>query len=280
MGQLLAFLYKFRAFFAFLVLEVFCIWLIIANNNYQKTVFINTASGLIGSINESSNEISDYFSLGRVNRELAEENERLRALLLNRPLLSDSVIQFEIEADTTDTVQYILRNAEVINNSIRLANNTFMINKGRKAGIAPNMGVITPQGIAGKVRSVSDRYARVVSLLNTRNPVSARHKNSNRQGTVQWDGVDPRKAKLLYIMREVNVQPGDSIVTSGFNAIFPKDMLIGTVATVSPDANQRDLDITINLSVDFGALEHVYVIENQFKPEKDSLEQSDPLNIQ
>ena len=250
-----------------------------ANNNYQKTVFINTASGLIGTINESSNELSDYLALSGVNRELAEENARLRAMLLNQGVLPDSLLQFDIDPDTTDSVQYILRTAEVIDNSTRLANNMFMIDKGSDHGIAPNMGIVNSLGVVGKVRSVSGRYARAISLLNTRNPISARHKNSNRYGTVQWDGSDPQIAKLLYITRDVPVAPGDSIVTSGFNAIFPKDLMIGVVSKVEPDPNQRDLDIEITLSVDFGALEHVYVIENQLRPEKDSLMLNDPLNF-
>ncbi len=175
MGQLLAFLYKFRAFFTFLILEVFCIWLIVSNNNYQKTVFINSAAGLVGTVNESANEITDYFSLARVNRELAEENERLRAELLNRPESLDSLVQFDIDPDTTDTVQYRLRTAEVIDNTTNLANNLFMINKGSSDGIEPGMGVVTSTGIAGKVRSVGKRYTRVVSVLNPRSPISARH---------------------------------------------------------------------------------------------------------
>lgn len=280
MGQLLAFLFKFRAFFTFLVLEILCIWLIISNNNYQKTVFINTASGLVGSITESSDEISDYFELNKVNKELAAENERLRALLFNREVSLDSIGQPLIDPDTTDSIQYYLRTAEVIDNSVANSRNFFIINKGSRDGIEPNMGVINSLGVVGKIRSVSHRYATAVSVLNTSNAVSARHKTSNRLGTVQWDGVDPRKAKLLYITRDVELQLGDTVITSGFNAIFPKAMTIGFVSSIEPDPNQQYWDIGIDLSVDFGSLEYVYVIENRLKIEKDSLVQSDPLNQQ
>jgi rod shape-determining protein MreC len=283
MGRLLAFLFKFRAFFTFLVLEVFCIWLIVNNNNYQKTVFINTSSELIGSVTESSDEISDYFELNKVNKELAEENRKLRALLLNAQLTPDSIdslVNLEIDADTTDSIQYVLQTAEVIDNSIAVNHNYFIINKGKRDGIEPNMGVINSRGIVGKIRSVSNRFSTAISVLNTRNPISAEHKASKRFGTVQWDGLDPRKAKFLYITRDVELQVGDTIVTSGFNAIFPKNLAIGLVSSVKPDANQRDWDIVIDLAVDFGALEHVYVIKNQFITEKDSLVKSDPLNLQ
>ena len=279
MGQLLRFLYKYRAFFTFLLLEIICIWLIVANNNYQKTVYLNTASGVIGGITESQDEISDYFTLGRVNKELAAENARLRQLLLNQQVPIDSLADFSIESDSTDSVQYLLRMAEVIDNSVRQTNNFFMINKGSEDGIAPNMGVINPNGVVGKVRSVSRRYAHVISLLNTRNPISARLSRTNRFGTIQWDAADHRKAKLLFITRDVPVQVGDTVVTSSFNAVFPKDLMIGIVSKATPDPNQRDLDIEVELSVDFGKLEYVYVIENQLKPEKDSLAQTNPLEL-
>lgn len=279
MDQLLKFLYKYRTFFTFLALEAFCIWLIVSNNNHQKTVFLNSATEAIGTINESINEVSHYFSLAQSNRELAAENERLRVQLLNSTRVPNRVVPFDTDPDATDTVQYRLRRAEVIDNSISLTNNLFMINRGSREGIRPGMGVITPTGIVGKVRSVSKRYARVVSLLNIRNMTSARHLPSQRMGTVQWDGADPDKAQLLYITREVKVQPGDTVITSGFNAIYPKGLMIGVVSAVAPDPNQRDLKIEVNLSVNFGTLEYVYVIENRHLVEKDSLIKNDPLNF-
>lgn len=57
-------------------------------------------------------------------------------------------------------------------------------------------------------------------------------------------------------------------------------MTIGFVSSIEPDPNQQYWDIGIDLSVDFGSLEYVYVIENRLKIEKDSLVQSDPLNQQ
>ena len=77
MGQLLAFLVKYRAFFIFLFLELICISLIVSNNDYQRSAYLKSSSSLIGSITESSDNIGEYFGLKRVNRELAEENARV-----------------------------------------------------------------------------------------------------------------------------------------------------------------------------------------------------------
>ena len=257
--------------------------MIVGNNDYQRTAFINGASGFIGSVNKTSNSIGDYFELSRVNEELAEENARLREQLLSQQRTKvqlDSAEQVTIATDSTDTVQYILRQAEVVQNSIRNANNFFMINKGSRDSIKPDMGVVNSFGVVGKIRSVSERFAQGVSVLNTKNPISVKHAPSGRVGTLQWGGTDPKFSDLIYITPDVSVQIGDTIVTSSYNAIFPKEMMVGTVASVSEDSNRTYLQIQVELSVDYGRLSYVYVIENQHKAELDSLVESNPLDQQ
>lgn len=273
MGQLLAFLVKYRAFFLFLCLECICIILIVSNNDYQRSAYISSSSSFVGGITETSDNIGDYFGLKRVNKELAEENAQLRAELLKSTRVSvDSLDQFVIETDSTDSVSYKLTSAEITKNNILNANNFFIIDKGARDGIQPEMGVISPFGIVvGKIRSVSRKYSTGISLLNTRNSFSAKHKTSNRIGTIRWDAADPKFAQLLYITPDVNMQIGDTIVTSGFSAIFPKDMIFGTVAKSERDANNTYLNVEVELSVDFGRLSYVYVIENVRRQEQDSL---------
>ncbi len=282
MGQLLAFLIKYRAFLLFLVLETFCIWLIVQNNDYQRSAFINSSSKFVGSVNETSRDIGDYFRLRRVNDELAAENARLRELLFSgtEEIPIDSLVKLTIDKDTTDSIQYILKPAEITRNSVQLVNNFFMINKGSKDGIEPGMGVMNSFGVVGTIRSVSKNVAEGISILNTRNSVSALHLKSDRVGTVQWDGRNPKRAALLYITPDVELAKGDSIVTSSFNAVFPKEVLIGTVDEVSRDEQNTYLQIMINLSVDFAKLSYVYVIKNELKIEQDSLMNSNPLDIQ
>ncbi|MFY0593212.1 rod shape-determining protein MreC [Roseivirga sp.] len=281
MGQLLAFLFKYRAFFIFLCLEFLCIVLIVSNNDYQRSAYISSSSGFVGGITETSDNIGDFFSLKRVNKELAEENARLKAELLGlRTAPIDSLDQKLIITDSTERSNYRLISAEIVNNNIRNTSNFFMINKGSNDGIMPEMGVISPFGVVGKIRTVSKKYSIGISLLNTRNSFSAKHQSSDRIGTVQWDGADPKFAQLLYITPDVEVQKGDTIVTSGFSSIFPKDMIIGRVEGSQKDANSTYLNIKVALSVDFGRLSYVRVIENVEKIEQDSLINANPEDIQ
>lgn len=281
MGQLLSFLYRFRAFFTFLLLELFCIWLIVRNNDYQRSSFSNATANAVGSINKTTGNVSEYFSLKKVNKDLAEENAKLRSLLLStRNLPFDSLSGNLIASDSTDSLRFELITAEVVRNSIRNTNNFFMINKGSKDGLAEGMGVINTFGVVGKIRAVNENFAQGISLLNTKNPISAKHKVTGRMGTVLWEGINPKKAKLLYLTSEVGVEVGDTIVTSGFNSLFPKEVMIGTVSSATPDKNNTYLNIELDLSVDFGGLSFVYVIKNHDKPEQDSLINSNPQLFQ
>ena len=117
--------------------------------------------------------------------------------------------------------QYNYLAAKAINNSTHLNHNFITINKGSKHGITPDMGVINSKGVVGKVMSVSKNFATVASLLNIDMNVSAIIKRDNTFGTVHWNGKDQETIQLLYVPRHMQLSKGDTIVTSGYNALVP-----------------------------------------------------------
>lgn len=278
MSQLIAFLVRARIVLIFLGLQGLCFLLLISNNDYQKTAFINGASGFIGGVSNTSRNVQDYFELKRVNGELAAENAMLRELL-QQPISGslDSLKQYIYETDSLDSVQYRFIPAEVVQNNFRMTNNFFLINKGSNDSIAPGMGVISSLGIVGKIRDVSKNYAQGISVLNTKNPISIKHKTSGRIGTLIWNGTDEKSADVLYMTPDVPIAIGDTILTSSYNAVFPKEILAGIVSAVETDENKTYLNIKIRLAVDFARISQVYIVKNEMKPEIDSLVNSNPL---
>ncbi len=135
------------------------------------------------------------------------------------------------------------------------------------------MAVISAKGAVGKVKSVSKHYSVLISLLNTDEQVSSIIRSLGYFGTSQWDGVDPRRVELLYIPRHVKLHTGDTVVTSGYNAIFPEGVLIGVIKEVNLKEETPFYDIKVELAQDFGKLTFVEVIKSNLKQEKDSLEQ-------
>jgi rod shape-determining protein MreC len=134
------------------------------------------------------------------------------------------------------------------------------------------MAAISVMGAVGKVKSTSDHFSVLISLLNIDEQVSSVIKRTGHFGTIQWDGTDPLSIQLKYIPRHVKPLAGDTITTSGFNAVFPEGVLIGVIKEVRLKEEAPFYDITVALAQDFSSLAFVEVIRSNFKAERDSLE--------
>jgi len=275
MQRLFYFIYKYRAFFTFLVLELICVWLIVENNNYQGARFYNSSNTVVASLNNFSQSIRDYFLLRDQNAVLAEEVALLRKQLeVNNQRLQvyDSVTV----KDSLLISRFDFVSAKVVNNQVDRVKNFITINKGENAGLKPGMAVISSAGAVGKIKAVSKHYSVVTSLLNIDVMVSGLLKRTGHFGSVKWDGRDPDRIDLMYIPRHVKPVKGDTIVTSGYSAIFPEGIAIGTVDEVILQDAELFYTLKIKLAQDFRKLSYVSVIRSNLRHELDSLEQQIP----
>src|SRR5690606_20366802 len=119
--------------------------------------------------------------------------------------------------------------AKVINNSVDEASNFFTIDAGSEQGIRPDMGVISPNGIAGIIKGVSANFSVAISALNLKAKISAQMRKSKDYGTLEWDGTSPLLGILRNIPTHIRIEKGDTVETSGFSSIFPEGILVGTV---------------------------------------------------
>lgn len=279
MRNLFAFIYRFRAFLLFVLLEVLCVYMLVRYNTYQGAAFFNSANKYVGQVLDFQSSITDYFRLASVNSSLARENAALReeVLRFKRAEFIDSVSTLDTTFfATTDTLQsnpYILHAGRVINNSIRRANNTITLSIGTANGVKPGMGVVSPAGVVGRIKTVSKNYSTATSLLHSQMLISAKIKKNNTFGTIKWTGGDYRTALLDYIPLHVKPMKGDTIVTSGYNTVFPEGIMVGTISSVAKEQDKSFYTIRVKLSVDFAQLSYVYVIENTVKQEREDLEQ-------
>lgn len=272
MQRLFLFFYQYRAFFTFLILELFCAWLIIGNNPYQGARFFNSSNGLVAGLNNVSQGVREYFLLRQVNSTLARENAYLRSKFEQLNQLR-YVTPLPANIDSTVVGQFDFVSAKVVNNTVNRFTNFITINRGADDGLKPGMAVISSMGVIGKVRTVSSHYSVVTSILHVDVEVSALLKRTGHFGTVQWDGLDPDYVKLKYIPRHVEPVKGDTVVTSGYNSIFPAGIMIGLIDEVHL-TDELFYDLRVKLSQDFRKLSYVEVVKNDLKNELDSLEQS------
>ena len=258
MRSLFRLLIKNYPFLLFLVLEVISVVFIVNYNSFQRASFLNSSNAVTAGIYNSYSGVVQYFRLARVNAELSEENTRLLNMLENyQHAFSDSI---RIAHKQDSAFQYIP--ARVINNSVNKQQNYITLNKGRKDGIKPDQGIVSPNGIVGIVTNVSESYSMGLSVLNPRWSVSAKLQKSGFYGSLVWDGEDYQRAQLSEIPFHVILQLGDTIVTSGYSSVFPAGILNGTIDAFDRPEGENYYTISVLLSADFKSITYVEVIGN------------------
>ena len=264
MNKILEFLYKYLAVIIFVVLEVLAFGLVVNKNDLQRSVAFRSATTLSAWTYGVTNSVTEYFGLAEANKYLAEENARLCKEIADCKLqIADYRLQIADSVEAQSGENYL--SAKVVYNSVYDLQNYIIIDKGSAHGVEEDMGVFAPQGIVGVVQRVSKNYAVVLPIINPEQVISAKIKGNNQLGSVKWNGKSPLKAKLYEIPNHVNVVAGDTIVTSGFSAIFPDGMMIGVVDKATVVENTMYCDIDIALAVDFQSLTYVtvFAFENQ-----------------
>jgi rod shape-determining protein MreC len=268
MKSLLRFLIRYHVLMLFIILEVIAFILIGNFNSFQRAKIYNLRHSIIGGLTRRYNHYTDYLTLTKENKALTEENLKLYNLLPDsyfNPLVT-------YIADSSGRKQYtFIASARVINNSTNKQYNFITINRGRLAGIEPEMAVICDQGIVGVVKEVTDNYSTVISVLNREFFPSAKIKKNEYFGPLEWPGIRYDEIYLKEIPLHVDIKIGDTIVSNEFISVFPGGIMVGTVKDFKPEEGLF-LRITVKLSTDFKKLTNVVVVKNIARKEKLKIE--------
>jgi rod shape-determining protein MreC len=177
---------------------------------------------------------SHYFALQNTSR----DNEQLRR---QNDELKMQVNQLQSKAAEADRLSALLnfrqaqRNvpmlaARVIGTSADTASQTVYLDRGERDGIRRNMGVITPDGVVGKVIESYRDTAQVLLLTDKDSGVGAMLAESRIQSPV--GGTGEPLLSMKYIPTDDTVNVGEHVVTSGMDRIFPRDLPVGVVTEI------------------------------------------------
>lgn len=272
MRNILAFIVRFHFLLLFILLEVVALAMLVNSTYFQQSAILNTGNAITGKFYTSASNITGYLKLRRTNELLSIENAILRQGSGMSFLKSDTNTFWK--SDTLYRQQYKYIVARVIHNTVGKRNNYIMLDKGRRFGVEEDMAVITPNGVAGTVVSVSENFAWVMSVLNKHTRISARIRKNDQMGTVVWNGVNPSVGTLIDIPAHVKLSRGDTIVTSGFSNIFPAGLMMGTINDFRVEQGEHFYVIPFTFSVDFNSLDYVYIVRNLMKDEQEELKKT------
>ncbi len=277
MRNIFLFLRRYFNFLVFFILQVFCIYLIVQNSKYHQAVFGDTANKITGRVNAQYNKIEYYFQLKKTNDSLVAANERLYNMLGQNFNIPDSInIRQVVDTIRIDSItkykKYTYLQARVVANSVSSQNNYVVLQSIHASRFREGMGIVDPNNaVVGVITEVSGQFAVVMSLLHKDSKISGKLFKTGETGTVSWDGKKPNLITLSGISKGVKLTRGDSVITSGFSAIFPRGLLLGRIDEVYLEQSTNNLRIVLRTGANFHNLEHAYVIDNTEQQEIDKL---------
>jgi rod shape-determining protein MreC len=269
MNNLLKLLHKFRAILTFVALEIIAFMLIFNNTYYPQTQMYGLMQRFQNYIYTTFGTLTEYLVIKEDNARLVAENAALHTQLRAHRQNADTLKSY------TAAIARHLYNyypAKVVNSSINKQYNYLSINIGENSGIHRNMGVVEGGNVVGFVVNTSAHFATVMPLVNRHVKLSARLKRSGHIGSLTWDGVYYRTALLIEVPQHADIAVGDTVVTSGFSAMFPEGILIGTVVDYHIRKGSY-YEINVRLATDLNQLRYVNVIENTMQIERQILEE-------
>jgi rod shape-determining protein MreC len=196
-----------------------------------------------------------------------EENEYLRRQLAESNEIRNRYEELDLEnrrlrkfVNFTTSVPENYVAARIIGRDPSPWFKTIMIDKGESQGLAKGNPVLVSEGIVGQIISVSSNASRVLLITDRNSAVDALIRNSRVRGIVKGDNEN--SCLFVYALRKDEVKPGETIISSGLDQVFPKGLIIGRILNVTREHSKLFQDITIETSVDFDKIEEVLVLKH------------------
>ena len=265
------------------MLQIIALSFLFRYNKFHQAAFAGVAGEITGRLNEKYNGIEYYFKLKSTNETLVKENERLNQLLKDNyeaPGEFNKIITDTAVIDSVKKIQrYVYRVAKVVGSSVTSQTNYLTIHRGSKQQVRPNMAVIGPNGIVGKVISTSENFAVIMSVLHKQFTAVVKLKKTGERGKIEWDGNSASIVILHDIPKSAVISKGDSVVTSE-TSLFPPNILVGTIDEIVPDKSSNFYIIKLKTATNFFNIEYCYVTENTQVDEQLKLEDSTSKKFQ
>ena len=258
MRNLILFLIKNKEHFVYLSSLVFSLLLLFNNNNEEMSVIRGFSSDVISLLSTPMVKIK---SLTIVN----EENQYLREKNLQLNLELESILYAAEENEKLRELLDFKRNTNlkiipstIINKGIQANINSITIDVGTSVGVNPNQAVLTSDGIIGKTIQVGKKSSLVQSISDNNFRLSVRIMPSGAVGILRWQKNNI--CKIYEVQKNVNINIGDRVITSGFSKIYPPKLPVGFVSGVYDERGSYQKVVNVEIQNDFESIQNVFVV--------------------
>jgi rod shape-determining protein MreC len=210
---------------------------------------------------DSTGFFHDYFDLVNVRRENVRLKEQVADLESQRTRLAELEVENRRLSDLLELREVLDMQAlaaRIIGADATEVSRTLILSEGSTNGLRRDMPVISTEGVIGKLIAVAPNASRVLLINDHNSGLDALDQRSRARGIVA--GLLNGDLTMKYVDRTEDVKPGDSVVTSGMDGIFPRGLLVGQITSVSQEGPGLFLNIDIRPAADFQKLEQVLIL--------------------
>lgn len=262
----------------------------------QISIFENAAGSLLtpvqnafstaaGSVKDFFTNWRDYGALEEEYDALSLENEQLKMELVS----AEEAIQENERLTSLLNAQSTYESLDPIYAKVIARDpgpwfETFSLNRGTSSGVKEGMAVVNGDGLVGRVYEAGLNYSKVITIIDSRSRVACLMQRTRDNGIMRGQITDASSTAECYVYYLPNINsisPGDTVVTSGTDSLYPKGLKIGSVSAVSLDAGSEGTYAVVTPSVDFQRLEEVFILRTVIETDSsENLPSTDILNVE
>ena len=288
MLPLLRFLQRRKNLLLFLLLEGIALYLVVRYNNPHRQAFGDVMLGMNVKVHRMLQSVTQYTHLDESNQQLQRENDSLRKELLriksetylerlgftSLPDWGRDSLMSQTPVDSSLTqIEYLPCRA--IQYTLDRPYNYITIDKGRVDGVKKDMGLLSPQGVAGRVVKVGETFSVALSAINAVFKQAVRTEQGYAGAVYEWKGGSIEEGHITGVPVNIAIQEGEKIYTAAHSTVFPENFPIGTVVGVQDNKQVPGFrEVKVELATDFSRLDNLYLIVVPYSEAIDSLQQN------
>lgn len=282
MHRLIEFIKRIYVLVLFLIIEGVALWSYASSSPYTEAKILSRTTAVGGAISGTITDVEHFFSLAENNRQLAarvaELSERVAQyddldVTLGGKEGSDTVVD---SLATRHEGHFRYREARVVSMTTNRMRNFIILDRGAEEGIAPNMGVVTPNNeLVGYVVSCSSHYCVVQPMLNVEFSTGGRLVDNDHVCMIIWSGDSKYRVEAQDI--SVYAEPREGMVVEVRSERLPDGVTIGTIEECELNSTKSAYSAVIAIAADMSRLDNVLIVENTHYGELEELKQE--LNL-
>ena len=249
---------KHKDHFAFAFAIIFSTFILLNNESPKMSIIRGKATDVVSFFSSPFAWIQSLMFLEKENQVLREKNLELSLQVESMLNLQNENNALMEMLEFKKNKKFIIKSAKVVNKGVQPNLLSIIIDRGTVDGLKNNLPVLTPKGVVGKTIEASKNNS-IVQLISDANfRLSTRILPSGATGILRF--VNGETAEIREVQKNVVINIGDKVVTSGFSDIYPAGLPVGTVKGVYQDRGSFQKVVSIYLPNNLNAFQHVFII--------------------